>query len=471
MKNSKLLIAIFIIIILNIALASILKVSFSRPLVYYEYIFLPVVLMIASKHLFRVIILIGLILVEFLYHLSHIYYFNVFNYLEKIPSLFTSDFSVFFWIIVLFILILFIWTCNYVVTVFEHKLIPFKKRQFLISVLLTTLVFCLLYIMDSLNGGTILVAKANGKNHINIGKSLIREVLIDFSMFERGTKQVHELADFKNIDNDSSLSYKYFYNSKGNKEVLIIMESWGVLKNDFLRNLQFRPFTQLDSTQYKVKFELSNFDGGTSQAESRELLNKEGEAYYSVMHNNACDIKNLIQRKNEQLYQTIAIQSFPGSYSFGNRFRKILGFETIKDYSFFHDTLGFPKNYNNHYPSNNDELLFKYILQNNSNLSKSFTYCLTINTHLPFTLTREQKNDTSFQRFSAAYGFMFPTEETKQTCYRLDQELKYLAELVNKNKVDRMLIIGDHAPPFLLEKEKNFFSQTHVPAILIERKK
>lgn len=471
MKNRKLLLAIFIILIFNILLAGILHVSISRPLIYYEYIFLPVVLIMASKHIFRVTILIGLILLEFVYHLAHIYYFDVFNYIEKIPSLFTSDFSLIFWIILLLLLFLFIWVCNFFINVFERKLIPFEKHHFITSVLITTLVFCILYFVDSLNGGTILVAKANGKNHLNVGKSLIREVLLDFSLFERGTKQVKELADFTNIKNDSSLSYRYFYNSKGKHEVLILMESWGLLENNLLRNLQLQPFSRLDRTKFKVEFEVSNFYGGTSQAESRELLNKEGEGYYSVMHNNACDIKNLIQRKNEQQYHTIAIQSFPGSYSFGHRFRKLLGFETIKDYTFFHDTLRLPKNFNNHYPSVDDELLFSYMLSNDSSSSKSFTYCLTINTHLPFTLTNEQKSDPAYQKFSETYGYMFPSNETEQAYYRLNLELKCLAQLVNKSNIDRMLIIGDHAPPFLLQKEKNIFSQIHVPAILIERVK
>ena len=61
--------------------------------------------------------------------------------------------------------------------------------------------------------------------------------------------------------------------------------------------------------------------------------------------------------------------------------------------------------------------------------------------------------------------------QAMQRYYRMNQELKYLAALISKNDVDKVLIIGDHAPPFVFNSERDFFSSEYVPALIIEKKK
>lgn len=52
----------------------------------------------------------------------------------------------------------------------------------------------------------------------------------------------------------------------------------------------------------------------------------------------------------------------------------------------------------------------------------------------------------------------------------MNQELASLADLINKSDVDKVLIIGDHAPPYLFKVERNMFAPNLVPAILIEKR-
>jgi hypothetical protein len=55
--------------------------------------------------------------------------------------------------------------------------------------------------------------------------------------------------------------------------------------------------------------------------------------------------------------------------------------------------------------------------------------------------------------------------------YRMNQELASLANLINNSDVDEVLIIGDHATPYLFKVERNMFVPNLVPAILIEKKR
>ena len=480
MKNIKVFYTVLVILFINIALTGFLTITVKRPVIYYEYLFLPVVLIVLRKHYLRTALVMGLILLDLLFNVSHLYYFDVFNYLEKLPSLFISNFSVLFWMGLIVSLILFGMLCNYLVRLFENKINGHEQKSLRLNLLLSVSLFLIVYCIDGLNGSTVfdfghkehpkVHFRINSRAPINIGKSLIKDIYTDFNLYETGKKPVSEIPDFKNINNDSSFAYKYFYHSNGKKEVVIVMESWGLLLNDALRNTQLSPFYAIDSNRFKVIFEKSYFDGATVQAESRELLNKEGEAYFSVINHNQCDIVSLVQKKVAKNYQTIAVQSFPGSYSLGSKFKKTIGFQEFKDYSYFHDTLHLRNSWTNHYTSVKDEMVFDYIFDKDAKPQKTFTYCLTINTHLPFALSRKEKSKETFKQFYQNYKGMFPSDQTLERYYRMNQQLSYLAALINKSDVDRVLIIGDHAPPFIFKEERKLFSPNYVPAMIIVKK-
>ena len=65
------------------------------------------------------------------------------------------------------------------------------------------------------NGKHIINITTENKKEYNVGKSLIKELYNDYKLFQLGKKELYEIADFKNINSDSSFSYKYFYNSNG----------------------------------------------------------------------------------------------------------------------------------------------------------------------------------------------------------------------------------------------------------------
>ena len=53
---------------------------------------------------------------------------------------------------------------------------------------------------------------------------------------------------------------------------------------------------------------------------------------------------------------------------------------------------------------------------------------------------------------------------------RIKEQFSYLAALLKKYPVDKLVIVGDHPPPFLTESERSHYSSRFVPALIIERK-
>ena len=147
MKYVKEFPTILIIVLINIVLTGFLEITISRPIIYYEYIFLPLVLIIVGKHIYRTIILIGLILLDILYNLSHLYFFDIFNYLGKLPYLLIAKFNIGFWIFILLGLCILVWLCNFLIKVFEIKLNKLQDNKFKINTVLSFSFFIVVYIM------------------------------------------------------------------------------------------------------------------------------------------------------------------------------------------------------------------------------------------------------------------------------------------------------------------------------------
>jgi hypothetical protein len=316
------------------------------------------------------------------------------------------------------------------------------------GVLFLILCFTVVYGIDSLFGSSSLKFKPNGKVNINFSQSIAVLYVKDAKIYLKKYLPVSKIENFENINKGESVSYRYLLRDSSKKQALIILESWG-LDNDVQERMELiRPIILLNNSEYRVNFDSSLFFGGTSQAEVRELYNKSGEAYFSVIQHGISDIKGIAQYKKISGYNTIALQSFSGFYSNGYHFRKSSGFNQIKEFSFFKN--GSAINYNNHYISVNDEVVFDYGIKQLSKENKAFLYILTINSHLPFH-TQSGKSELESQ-----YN-------------RIKEQFSYLAALLKKYPVDKLVIVGDHPPPFLTESERSHYSSKFVPALIIER--
>lgn len=448
----KFLILLGYLLILNICLNCFYLVWLQRPIFYYEYLILPLLFSLLPNKFIRTGIVFILILADTIISLSKIYFFDTFNYILKVQSLFLTNFGVIFWVEIIIALSIILILIYLLVSKTQFSNIKTKKADKQFGIAFIIIGMFLVFGLDVLFGSSTINFKPNGKSHINIAQSIFRQYVKDAKIYYKKYLPVSSIQNFNNNvsgnRNASSISYENLYNDTSKKQLLIILESWGLLKDTIKRNKQIASIEYLNEKGYSVKFDSSVFMGGTSQAEARELLNKEGQAYYSVVQNGYCDIQNLVQQKLKQGYNTIALQSFSGSYSNGVRFRKTLGFKEVKEYSFFSKFAA--PNYNNHYVSVNDEAVFDYAFNVLKENKKQFVYVLTINTHLPFRVNKEEN-------------------ELESQYVRIHEQLEYLFKLLIINDIDKIIIVGDHSPPFIKSEERAQYSQGLVPALIIEK--
>jgi hypothetical protein len=309
--------------------------------------------------------------------------------------------------------------------------------------------FIIIYFFDTVFGSSNLNYKPNGRLNYNFSQPMASQLFQDAKIYFKKYLKVSQIRDFKNTMDSESITFKYLKNDNSNKQVLIIIKSWGLDKDLSNRKKQLQNLLELESFGYKLQFDSSLFFGGTTSAEVRELYNKSGEAYYSIVQNGYSDAVSIPHLKNNNGYNTISLQSFSGYYSNGYHFRKVGGFDQIKDFSFFKDQS--PLNFNNHYISVNDEAVFDYGFKLISTQKRAFLYILTINSHLPFHVEGKKS-------------------ELQSQSDRITEQLTQLAKLLKQYPVNKVVIVGDHPPPFFTRKEIDQYSTKFVPAVIITDK-
>ena len=447
--TNKALYLLLIICSINLLFGAFYLLHLGRPVLYYEYLLIPFVFSFTRNYFFRFITIFSLLVSDLLISISKIYYFDTFNFLQKFSSIFISNFSLKFWIVVLVCFGFVFLLIHMLITKTIFRSIGRSKNDKKFGLFFIILCFTVVYGIDSLFGSSSLKFKPNGKVNINFSQSIVTLYVKDAKIYLKKYLPVSKIENFQNINKGESISYRYLLRDSSKKQALIILESWG-LNNDVLERMeQIRPIVLLNNSGYSVNLDSSLFYGGTSQAEVRELYNKSGEAYFSVIQHGFSDVNGIVQYKKIAGYNTVALQSFSGFYSNGYHFRKSTGFDQIKEFSFFKNESAI--NYNNHYISVNDEVVFDYGIKQLSKENKAFLYILTINSHLPF----HTQNGKS---------------ELESQFNRIKEQFSYLAALLKKYPVDKLVIVGDHPPPFLTESERSHYSSRFVPALIVERK-
>ena len=80
-------------LLLNFLLSGCYLVYVDRPIFYYEYLFLPLLFIWIPNRLFQYVLVFSFLFIDLLISFSHFYFFDSFNYLVKLPSLFISSFT------------------------------------------------------------------------------------------------------------------------------------------------------------------------------------------------------------------------------------------------------------------------------------------------------------------------------------------------------------------------------------------
>jgi hypothetical protein len=62
------------------------------------------------------------------------------------------------------------------------------------------------------------------------------------------------------------------------------------------------------------------------------------------------------------------------------------------------------------------------------------------------------------------------TSQAKNQLIHIKNLLEYFSQKIEPKDWNKILIVGDHAPPFLIKKDRNFYVDGKVPYLLITKR-
>jgi hypothetical protein len=113
-----------------------------------------------------------------------------------------------------------------------------------------------------------------------------------------------------------------------------------------------------------------------------------------------------------------------------------------------------------------DEDAFNYIQDKIPVKGKHFVYFLTENSHLPFKGIPSKPSASHFFDIDKETNL---SEEAKNQSKRISELLIHVATHLDHDKFQKLLIVGDHMPPFVNKNDRLFYSDKFVPYCIISR--
>ena len=128
-------------------------------------------------------------------------------------------------------------------------------------------------------------------------------------------------------------------------------------------------------------------------------------------------------------------------------------------------------NYENNYNAVYDESLIDSIINESKQYEKVFAYALTINTHPPFVLDKDNiKNIENYRKSKYELLNIFDQNENAfDQFYRIFSIIDHLFKKVEEDNsiFDRILVIGDHPNPDF--NSRSLYNDNVVPYIYLEK--
>jgi phosphoglycerol transferase MdoB-like AlkP superfamily enzyme len=269
--------------------------------------------------------------------------------------------------------------------------------------------------------------------------------------------------------NRESVTFKEYSNDNINNQILIIVESFGLI-NDSIKRVNFEKDVSFlfQINNWKAKWGRSAFSGSTTHAELRELLNCTGDYRYFLKMQQAKNFLSILNIKKKQGYNTSAIHSYKGSM-----FERVIWWKNIgADEVYFSENIQAHNrylrklNYDSPFTSVNDEDAFDFIQSTSPSKGKQFVYFLTVNGHLPF------KRKMQRSKISFLFNIQQETnlsEEAKNQHNRISDFLFHIAANLDSTKFQKVLILGDHMPPFVKKYDRSFYNNHFVPYLILSK--
>ena len=429
-----------------------------RPLFYYEYL-LVLGALIIFKNYWQSFVLFILIFIFDLFNLfSSLYLFQLDEFFSSFSFIKFYHFS-FQQGLLAFVFFAYLFLIGYILKC-SHKLIQGRKKLF---IQILAVVYLTVFFFDMLSGSNKLTENFIQQDFSkkNIAASLVNDYVKTFS--EVGNSKVETLKD-------SSMGFRAFLKDSTGNQMLIVVESWGELKDTNLqKGLASWISKKFETKGYHVSTGTSRYYGSTTAAGLREMTNTKGAySYYLNRRSITTPFKSIFDVKNLQGYETFGFHPFTGRMFSRSVWWKNLGIQNI----YFRDQYLFENiakvneiNGEAHFPSVKDEKFFDYVLEKTKYTPKKFVYFLTVNSHLPYNTIGKDNSPTPQFDISK----MAISDQAKHQLIHIKNLLEYFTQKMDAKDWNKILIVGDHIPPFSTNTDRSFYVDGKVPYLLITK--
>lgn len=446
----------------------------NRPLVYYEYFAVLLLSFWIRKTSLRILMFGSLTAFDLLNLTAQFYQHDTIHFALKLPQLFRSSFEWTFWVFAALSLVSFALLLKGCAALLawmapEQNTHPFFPPHIRLAIG----VLALLGLADLANGSVGWFPRfANMRvTQSNVAGTIVMAFFRAVSAWYLGTQPLRMLNSYASFAHQLSPSLKFF-SPNHHRQMLVLVESWGAIQDPQLEIFQKHIFQELNASGYSTEFGYCPFSGNTAGAEMRELTGKEPLAYFSVLRHGSQGEFTLPAHMSKQGKVTLALFPFQPHYGRALELRKQLGFDQILSMRELRLSthVAIEANHENQYDALNDEVAIVEAIHRLAQYPRAFAYVLTINTHLPFKLASIHKHSSSYQAFSVHWKNHFPSENAMDHYFRLQTLFKNLVHELRSGIVDEIIVVGDHAPPFLSSAERQMFSLKVVPYVALRKK-
>ena len=265
--------------------------------------------------------------------------------------------------------------------------------------------------------------------------------------------------------------FKIFKEDSIGNQLVVLIESWGLINDSITQEaLQDYLSAKVKNKGYQYKWGRSPFAGPTTSAALRQMVGVKGNYKYLLHHKtDTNNIISIFDYKNKQGYTTCGFHSF--SENMFNR--KIWWYNIGVQNEYFKESY-IQDNGNKKikiveespFPSVDDQDMFNYMLLKTKDHIKVFSYLLTENTHLPFKLNViENEPVLKFKIESLPIS-----NEAQNQLKLIKNTVSSFIQKLDTNRWNKIIIMGDHNPPYLDIRDRNYYSFKEVPYILIYKK-
>ena len=439
-----------------------------RAIFYYEYALVLIILIYFNKLKPAYVLFLFLLVLDYFDAFSGIYLFNAIDFYKNIHFLSLYKIS-FLQVVVSLMAIAWLFVIYIIIKKLKNSLQENKKVAIATIAVLYAIIFCIDF--------------SNGSNFITDNKKAwkITDKNIASFLCHNYVYYLQQLNDPSSIRVDKyteqSPVFAYFKNDTTHHQMVIIVESWGLINNPILRN-NVREYVneKISQSGFKSEWGTTNFSGSTTSAALKQFLNVKGDYRYFINHKSkASAYPSIFDIKQEQGYHTKGFHSYTGKMFARSDWWPNIGIQDVffrENYLLEHTQEINSIQTDAPFPSIEDEHMFEYIFSKTDTsktqpnpTQKEFTYFLTVNSHLPF---RHKTQDIS-PTLSNPIHQLAISEEAKNQLMLIHEQLGYFIERLAKSKYQSIIIMGDHIPPFINLQDRLFYHPTMVPYLYLRK--